>query len=89
MPPLIHAALRQEALNANRLHHGTLTAHQLHRLAITIEALPRPCFSPTPWVHNALEQFGGVPAQLTWLDAARWVRFFARLRTGQMGLVER
>lgn len=89
MPPLIHAALRQEALDANRLHRGTLSALQLHRLNITIEALPRPCFFPTPWVHNALEQFGGVPPQLTWRDAAKWVRFFARLRTGRVGLVER
>lgn len=88
MAPLIHAALRREALDANRLHNGTLSARQLHRLNITTDPLPTPPLPPTPWVSAALDRFGGVPAQLTWQDAARWAGFFTSRRTGQAGLVK-
>lgn len=88
MPPPINAALRQEAVDANRLHHGTLSARQRHRLSLTIDILPRPCFEPTPWVNAALEQFGGLPEDVTWAEGARWTQFFAQLRTGSAGSVE-
>ncbi len=83
MPRSIQGALRQEFVNANRLYNGTISATQCYRFNITVERVSKECFEPSWFVCNAFDDFGGVPEEVTRLEAEQWSHFFSFMMTGE------